>query len=64
MKYYACDFCEIKINEPEVELKGVTGTQGGLLLPERFHVKHFCSTECFWDWVIKFKPRIQERGME
>lgn len=56
MKYYSCDNCKAEIKAPEVVLKGVTGTSGGILLPEHFHKKHFCTPVCFWQWVDKYHP--------
>ncbi len=56
-KQYTCDECAELISEPVVRLSGVTGTSGGILLPERFHVKHFCGPACFWTWVGKYKPK-------
>lgn len=57
MKIFKCDNdgCDNAANSPLVTLKGITGTQGGILLPERHHVKHFCSTQCFWTWTEKYK---------
>lgn len=58
MKFYRCDMCEIEEQgEPPVVLTGVTGLSGGILLPERFHEKHFCSPGCFWEWVEKYNPK-------
>ena len=58
---YKCDFCGLESSsEPEVELYGITGTSGGILLPERFHKKQFCKPPCFWSWVKKYKPDNQE----
>lgn len=56
MKYYKCDKCEKEIITPEVTLTGVIGTSGGILLPEQLHKKHFCSSECFWEWIKKYNP--------
>lgn len=63
MIYYTCDNDDIpdhgklkRAGEPVVILKGVTGTSGGILLPEPLHLRHFCSSECFWTWVDKFNP--------
>ena len=61
MKFYRCDFCEKEINEALVVLNGIVGISGGILLPERFHKKHFCSTICFEDWVLKYIPVIPKK---
>lgn len=61
MKFYRCNFCEKEINEALVVLNGIVGISGGILLPERFHQKHFCSPICFWDWVSKYKPVIPKK---
>jgi hypothetical protein len=58
---YKCDFCEsTSISEPAVELNGITGTSGGILLPEQFHKKIFCTRSCFWSWVEIYKPDKEE----
>lgn len=65
MKFYRCDngTCNKEMvgtgsftREPAVKLSGITGTAGGILLPEQFHRKHFCSPNCFWEWVRKYDP--------
>jgi len=56
MKHYTCDNCKIEISEPEVILKGVLGTSGGILMPERLHEKHFCKPACFWQWADEKHP--------
>ena len=61
MRYYECDWCNKKnAGSAEVILKGATGTSGietlGALLPERYHEKGFCSTDCFWKWTEKYSP--------
>ncbi len=57
MKQYVCDKCgKVVTSEPEITLKGVVGTSGGILLPESLHEKHFCSTGCFWDWARTATP--------
>jgi hypothetical protein len=54
MKIYQCDECEKQCEtEPAVEVRGITGTSGRILLPDRFIEKHFCSTDCFWQWIRK-----------
>lgn len=67
MKYYLCDNdnCGEKVEgtEPSVVLKGITGTSGGILLPERFHKKHFCKPECFWQWVHKHRPNPAAKSL-
>jgi len=59
MKHYTCDNCEKAGygNDVEVVLKGISGTSGGILLPEKLQEKHFCCPECFWEWVNKYKPQ-------
>ena len=65
MKYYICDECKYdKMTEPEVVLKGATGVFGGILMPERLHIKHFCSQECFWNWIEKAKPKNHQSGLK
>ena len=58
-----CDMCDRDRKDMEhdfhISLKGITGTSGGILLPEQFHEKDFCSSDCFWDWVEKYNPRKQ-----
>lgn len=63
MRLFRCDNdgCEkLQNGEPAVSLNGVTGTSGGILLPEQFHKKDFCSVECFWVWVSKYRPQNSE----
>jgi len=57
MKIFKCDNddCDNTQSSPKVTLKGITGTSGGILLPEVFHVKHFCDPKCFWAWAKKYK---------
>lgn len=56
---YECDWCQkIKHGKPEIILKGIVGTSGGILIPERFHEKHFCDPECFWKWIDKYKKDV------
>lgn len=57
MKQYVCDKCGSYVTKPEVVLKGITGTSGGILLPEQFHEKHFCSPGCFWKWIDLYNPK-------
>lgn len=55
MKIYKCDagLCNEQCEESKmVTLKGYTGLSGGILLPDRFHEKHFCDDKCFEDWLI------------
>jgi len=61
MKYYECDFCGARMHEPLVGLMGITGTSGGILLPESLHTKEFCNSECFWGWCDKYHP-VKEKG--
>lgn len=56
MNHYTCDDCGTTVSEPKVVLKGVIGTSGGILLPERFQEKHFCKPACFWRWVSIYHP--------
>lgn len=58
MKYYKCDNCEKEVphKDAPVVLSGVTGTSGGILLPEFFCEKHFCSPTCFWEWIRRYDP--------
>lgn len=57
MILYKCDFCEKEYKwPPRVTLNGVTGTSGGILLPESQQERHFCATICFWKWVVKYMP--------
>ena len=61
MKKYECDFCNKPMaSRPPVKLKGITGTSGGILLPEHFHTKDFCSTDCFWKWCVKYCPKVED----
>lgn len=57
MKFYICDNCGNKTPTAQVILKGITGTSGGILLPEQLHKKHFCKPECFWEWVATYKEK-------
>ena len=61
---YTCDECGQNIGggEPSIKLEGIVGTSGGILLPERFHKKHFCNTICFWEWIDKYNPSKIKRG--
>lgn len=55
MKLYKCDNCSTEsTTKLKVSLKGITGTSGGILLPEAFHEKHFCKPGCFWEWCSKY----------
>jgi hypothetical protein len=58
MKITKCDNCGVEqnVSQMPVTLKGVTGTSGGILLPEQYHEKHFCKPDCFWQWIRKYKP--------
>lgn len=57
MLSYRCDNChKDKPGKPIAVLNGITGTSGGILLPENLHERHFCGPECFWEWVKKFNP--------
>jgi hypothetical protein len=62
MKIFKCDQCgkenysSLRSGEAPVVVKGVGGTQGGILMPEATLEKHFCCTACFWAWVEKFNP--------
>lgn len=61
MIYYICDNCnKTAIGDPDVKLKGVNGTSGDILLPEKYIEKHFCCLICFWRWSIKHNPLIPE----
>ena len=58
MKYFDCDNCKkTTTGDPDIWLNGITGTSGGILLPSRFIEKHFCSVDCFWEWIDKFHPK-------
>ena len=49
-----CDHCENNIcgPKPEITLKGYKRTSdGGILLPERYHEQHFCDRACFVEWM-------------
>ena len=61
MKNYTCDTCEATISNPKIILKGLTGTSGGILLPDRFIEKHFCGSDCFLDWVDKYIRRAETK---
>jgi hypothetical protein len=48
-----CDYCGKGCShDPQVQLKGVSGASG-ILLPEPFMEKDFCSPKCFWEWALK-----------
>lgn len=51
MKFYKCDHCDTEVNEPNVTVDGIRKQSGGILMPDRFHKLHFCSQNCFWQWV-------------
>jgi hypothetical protein len=55
MKFIRCDQCQKEVFEPVVTLNGIHHGSG-ILLPERFHEKHFCSPDCFWAWIKKEDP--------
>lgn len=62
MIYYICDNCnKVTVGDPEVKLKGISGTSGGILLPEKYIEKHFCCPTCFWRWSIKYNPLTPEK---
>jgi len=51
MRGYWCDNCgKFETGDPTIELKGVAGN-AGILLPEKYHTKHFCKVLCFWKWI-------------
>lgn len=53
MIFYKCDECKKeKHGDAPVVLTGYSGGSG-ILLPEAFHVKHFCCRKCFLRWVEK-----------
>jgi len=52
---YKCDLCGEEYQGEQVFLRGVTGTSGGILMPEWCHERHFCSVRCFWKWTEKYK---------
>jgi len=53
LKIYRCDQCKKEeAGDPTVTLKGIAGSQGGILLPGYYHEKHFCSPACFWGWSM------------
>jgi len=53
MKQYKCDQTgTIMLGTPKVTLNGFTRpNDGGILLPEQGHVKHFASRDAFLDWM-------------
>jgi len=53
MKQYKCDQTGLIVaHEPDVTLKGYTRKcDGGILMPERFHEKHFGTREAFIEWM-------------
>jgi len=54
---YKCDECgKESTSKKDVQLSGISGTSGGILLPERFSNRMFCNPVCFWVWVEKHKP--------
>jgi len=55
MKQYICDNCKNIRPIADVILKGMIGTS--TLLPQRYHEKHFCSPNCFWEWIEKYNPK-------
>ena len=55
MKIYKCDrnLCDNVCNESEmITLNGYTGLSGGILLPDAYQEKHFCSAQCFEVWIV------------
>uniref|UniRef100_A0A6M3LBZ2 Uncharacterized protein n=1 Tax=viral metagenome TaxID=1070528 RepID=A0A6M3LBZ2_9ZZZZ len=65
MIFFQCDECSKKVGGvPEVKLNGITGTSGGILLPERFHEKHFCKPACFWNWARKYDPKMANKSLD
>jgi hypothetical protein len=56
---YTCDYCNTAYFGERVFLKGVTGTSGGILMPELYHKRDFCSSVCFWWWTKKSTPGVK-----
>jgi hypothetical protein len=57
MVYYRCDKCDkVFFEKPIITLKGIAGTSRGILLPQAYIEKHFCSPNCFWRWTLKYNP--------
>ena len=60
MKFYRCDECKKEdrlYEESIIVLKGyMPSNKGGILLPERMQVHHFCSNKCFEKWIGLEKP--------
>ena len=55
MKIYKCDrnLCDEICDENKmITLKGYTGLSGGILLPDSFQEKNFCSALCFEVWIV------------
>ena len=54
MEQTVCDKCKnVCGGEDVIEVKGFVGLSGGILLPERFHRKHFCNRRCFVQWLYE-----------
>lgn len=52
MQKFFCDQCHKEMSGmPLVVIKGVSSFAGDILLPDRFHEKHFCKPGCFWEWA-------------
>ncbi len=55
MIFYKCDQCDKELGgRPKIVLTGyVRKHDAGILLPEHFHEKHFCSRKCFEEWMAE-----------
>ncbi len=55
MIYYKCDDCNKDFHcEPSRTITGYTPpNDAGILIPDNFIVKHFCSKECIVSWMAK-----------
>lgn len=53
MKGYQCDQCDVfKVGEPEIFIRGYwPRLKGGLMIPERYKEREFCSRKCFKEWI-------------
>lgn len=57
MKFYECDNCKQSFaTTPPVEVHGIAGTSGSILVPTQMLQKHFCKEQCFWEWARKYDP--------
>lgn len=52
MRIILCDYCKQQVHgDHPISLRGVCESRGGILLPEQFHQRDFCSKGCLANWT-------------